>query len=962
MRLEINRMELGSHLWMMLLVPMLLLMPTSVGYAQEKIDFGRDIQPILAEHCYTCHGPDKESREAKLRLDVREIAVTVKRRGAAIVPGKPSASKLVKLILADDVDDQMPPEDFKKPLNQKQKQLLVKWIEQGAKYNTHWSFTSIDKPKLPARAFKDPAVKSFNEIDHFVQARLAKLNIKPAPEIDRAAYLRRVTQDITGLPPTIEQLDAFINDRSANAYEKVVDRLLNSIDYAERMAAIWLDNARYADSNGYQFDNTRKMWPWRDWVIGAYKKNMPFDQFVTEQLAGDLIPKATEDQKIATGFNRNHGFTIEGGVDGEEYRVMYINDKTTTAGTLFLGLTFECSRCHDHKYDPISTKEYYSLYAFFNTSAESGIGAKGRPIAPIIKKDGGNVMIMQEKARKTHVLIGGQFTQHGDEVQPDTPAALPPFGKRTRNRLGLARWLTAKENPLLARVTVNRAWQQFFGIGLFKTVDNLGIQGESPSHPQLLDWLATDFRDSGWDMHHLIKKIVLSATYRQNSKHRIELQDPDNRKLARGPTFRLPAESIRDQALAVSGLLMRKVGGPSVMPYQPAGIWEDLNAPSSHVEYYKQGSGSDLYRKSMYTFWRRAAMHPGMSVFDAPSRDVCSVKRATTNTPLQALALLHDPTYIEAARKLAEFVIRGGPAEDVRNEHDGDTPGNHFDVTGRISGVKIKDVSSQYSAKFAASNVVNGVGLTGNQHGAISDRIAWLNAGIKDTHTKGVGARITFDLGKNHDLASMHVWNYNESRGADLSRRGVKDVEILIDSNAAGKSFKSVGVMTLARANGKNDYRGKSYNFAAKRITIKNARLIRFNIKSTHGGDSELVGLSEVQFIRTQQPLPKTPKPLKVKKPTLKPKNKSQPGTPSIMIAQAFRRTLSRHATDRELALLNNLYRQRMARYRLNPRTAAKLLGVGDSPADSKLNAAQVAAMADVCLAIFNLSEAVTRK
>lgn len=706
---------------------------------EDAVDFARDVQPILANRCYACHGPDAKAREADLRLDVRGLAVDLE----AIVPGKPEASELVNRIFHEDADERMPPAEFKKTLTNTQKKILVRWIEQGAVYSKHWAFEPISE-EVPPAANSDG---SRSEIDRFVRARLKAQKTAPAPEANRATVLRRVTQDLTGLPPTLAELDAFLQDRSPDAFEKVVDRLLMSDDYAERMAAVWLDNARYADSNGYQFDNARTMWPWRDWVIRAYANNMPFDQFVTQQLAGDLLPDATQDQKIATGFNRNHGFTIEGGVIDEEYRVMYVNDKTTTAGTLFLGLTFECCRCHDHKYDPISTKEYYSLYAFFNSNAEGGVGKKGKPIEPAIEVDGGHVMIMQEKPRETFVLVGGQFDQVGEPVQPDTPTALPRFGDRPRNRLGLAAWLTDAENPLLARVTVNRVWQQLFGVGLVKTVDNFGIQGESPRYPQLLDWLAADFRDSGWDMHHLIRTIVLSATYRQSSKHRPNLEDPGNRLLARGPSFRLPAEMIRDQALAVSGLLTHKVGGPSVKPYQPSGIWEDLNAPASHAEVYQQDTGKALYRKSMYTYWRRAAMHPAMAVFDAPSRDVCSVLRSTTNTPLQALALLHDPTYIEAARKLAELVIKTDAAK----------------------------------------------------------------------------------------------------------------------------------------------------------------------------------------------------------------------GTTSATSA-ALRRTLSRAGTKRELALLDGLYRQRLAHYQSNSQAVEKLLRVGESPTDVQLDRAQIAALADVCLAIFNLSETITRK
>ncbi|MGB0326191.1 MAG: PSD1 and planctomycete cytochrome C domain-containing protein [Akkermansiaceae bacterium] len=604
----------------------------------------------MSDRCFACHGPDAKAREAKLRLDRQDDAVSDRDGEAVIVAGDSKASELVARILSDDESEVMPPPEFKKSLTSEEKKLLIRWIDEGAEYDQHWSFKPIRKPAVPSNE---------DAVDHFVREKLKKRGISPAPAAGREMLLRRITFDLTGLPPTVDELDAFLTDDSPQAYEKVVARLLASDDYAERMAAIWLDGARYADSNGFQFDNARRMWPWRDWVIEAFRKNMPFDRFVVEQLAGDLLPGATHEQKIATGFNRNHPFTIEGGVIAEEYRTMYVNDRTTTAGTLFFGLTLDCARCHDHKFDPISMKEYYQLFAFFNTSADGGIGKRGSPIGPAIKVGEGEVMVMEEKARETRVLNGGQFDQPSEVVLPDTPSVLPAFGNRPRNRLGLANWLIAEENPLLARVTVNRTWQQFFGTGLFKTVDNIGLQGELPSHPKLLDWLAADFRENGWDLHHLIRRIVLSETYRQDSRNRPSLQDPENRLLARGPSFRLPVEMIRDQALTVGGLLSRKIGGPSVKPYQPEGIWEDLNAPKSHAEVYQVGSGDDLYRKSMYTYWRRAAMHPGMAVFDAPNRDVCSVTRATTNTPLQALAMLHDPIYQEAARNLASLILKG---------------------------------------------------------------------------------------------------------------------------------------------------------------------------------------------------------------------------------------------------------------------------------------------------------------
>jgi len=624
-----------------------------------KISYNRDIRPILSDKCFTCHGPDSAARTASLRLDMAEDGDNYDgAHSSAAIPSDPDASELVARIHSKKPKLVMPPPETKQSLTENEKRLLVQWIKEGAVYETHWSFAPIVKHQ-PPQTEGDPW--SRNAVDRFVYARLAERAVKPSPEAGRIAWLRRVTQDLTGLPPTIDAIDAFVADTSADAYEKVVDGLLVSDDYAERMALIWLDNARYADSNGFQFDNRREMWPWRDWVIKAYQQNMRYDQFITEQLAGDLLPEPTEDQRIATGFNRNHPITIEGGVIEEEYRVMNVNDRTTTMGTLFMGLTLECCRCHDHKYDPLSIQEYYELFAFFNTSADAGIGVKDKPIAPFIAREGGQVMVMAEKPRQSFVLEAGQFDQYGPEVQPATPAVLPSWGERPRNRLGLAQWLLADKNPLLARVTVNRIWQQFFGMGLVKTPDNLGLQAEMPTHPELLDYLAADFRDSGWDLHHLTKQIVLSATYRQDATHRPELEDPENRLLARGATFRLPAELIRDQALFASGLLTEKIGGPSVFPYQPDGVWEDLNAPASHAEIYTQSKGDDLCRKSLYTYWRRAATHPAMTVFDGPSREVCSVKREATNTPLQALAMLHDPTYVEASRKLAELAIKARP-------------------------------------------------------------------------------------------------------------------------------------------------------------------------------------------------------------------------------------------------------------------------------------------------------------
>jgi len=712
---------------------------SSCALSAAPLDFGRDIQPILSNRCYACHGQDAETREGELRLDRRDDALAGGESGPAIVPGDPDASAMIARILNSDPDELMPPPKAKKPLTETEKKLLTQWVNEGAEYSRHWSFELIVKPEPPSITI---GAWPRTPVDSFVLTRLKDSNISPAPDSDRATYLRRVTFDLTGLPPTAEDLQNFLDDSSPTAYRNAVDRLLASDDHAERMTTIWLDNARYADSNGYQFDNARTMWPWRDWVISAYRQNMPYDQFVTEQLAGDLLKNPTQDQLIATGFNRNHGYSVEGGIVDEEYRVTYAMDKTNTAGTLFLGLTMECTSCHDHKYDPLSMGDYYSLYAFFNSSAEVGApgesGLKKKAAEPFVRykpvprnKNAPMVMIMQEKQRETFILNGGQFDQPGEKVEPLTPEVLPSFEAYPRNRLGLAQWLTSPENPLFARVTVNRFWQQFFGAGLVRTPDNFGLQGETPTHPKLLDWLAADFRESGWDMDHLIRQIVLSATYRQDSRYRPELDDSENRLLARGPSFRLPAEMIRDQALAISGLLERKVGGASVKPYQPDGVWEDLNALGQYAEKYEEGTGQDLYRKSMYTYWRRAAMHPGMSVFDAPNRNVCTVERSTTNTPLQALALLHGPTYIEAARKLAERVLKQEstePSAQINTAFQQVLTRPPNDKEQKILNAIYQDRLTQYQGNPAAADKLLAVGASGvdptferNQLAALAD-------------------------------------------------------------------------------------------------------------------------------------------------------------------------------------------------------------------------------------------------
>jgi hypothetical protein len=942
----------------------------------EKLDYNRDIRPILAEKCFTCHGHDPKNLQAGLRLNQRETAIGKLASGhRAIVPGNPQASELVKRIYSDAMS-RMPPASSQKVLSEAEKQTLKRWIAQGAEYKPHWAFVKPVRPPLPAVKLKSwPR----NSIDYFILARLEREGWKPSPEADRTTLIRRVSLDLTGLPPTPAEVDAFLKDKSPNAYEKVVDRLLASPRYGEQMAQSWLDGARYADSNGYQADYERFQWRWRDWVIDAFNRNMPFDQFTIEQIAGDMLPNATLDQKIATGFNRNHRINTEGGVIPEEWRVETVIDRVETTSAVWLGLTMGCARCHEHKYDPISHEEFYKFYAYFNNVPETGTGveqpvnhpplvkaptpeqqqqlaarnssrdkadaalsqrltanadkaaqwmladvqgekgtpsegliaryhlgtdssvvagtapqpkivgtvtndasrigtvvtdgnsfvdlgdvgdfdtkdtfsygawvnpakgegsplsrmdtksdyrgwdiflAGGRPAIHIINKwpsnalkivskemipndqwthilvtyDGSakpegmhlylngkpvafdvevsaltdtirtpvtakvgtrtgadgfvgkvsdvllykrvlsaeevrqvanadpartllsipaaqrtdaqkqeivrlwsaqndpeygklvaerdkaaqeamaldsqvtTVMVMEEmpKPRDCYVLVRGQYDKHGDPVTAGLPAAFPPLPPGApNNRLGLARWIASPDNPLTARVAVNRFWEKFFGVGIVSTSEDFGTRAEFPSHPELLDWLATEFIRRHWDMKALQKEIVMSATYRQSSKVTPQLTrlDPENRLLARGPRFRLTAEAIRDQALAASGLLVEKIGGPSVRPYQPDGIWDELNV-YGNLRNYQHDKGEGLYRRSLYTIWKRTAAPPLMTLFDAPGRETCRVRRARTNTPLQALALLNDVTYVEAARVLAQRMLtEGGSTPQAR--------------------------------------------------------------------------------------------------------------------------------------------------------------------------------------------------------------------------------------------------------------------------------------------------------
>lgn len=656
-----------------------------------SISYNFHIRPILSDKCFACHGPDINKREANLRLDDSASAyghLQDDEKSFVIVKGNPDASELYKRIVSDDPDFQMPiPDSHLGLLNEDEIGLVRKWIEQGAKYEKHWAFIAPAKKSVPEI---DNDKWSKNEIDKFVLHKLDQVGLPPNEESDKERLLKRVALDITGLPPSIEMMDRFMADESPDAYEKMVNELIASKAYGEKMAIHWLDVARYSDSYGYQDDNIRTQWPWRDWLIHAFNKNLPYDKFLTWQLAGDLLPDATMEQKLATAFLRNHKYTEEDGVVLEEYRTEYVIDKTKTFSKGVLGMTVECAQCHDHKYDPISQKDYFSLFAFFNNSKEVGfegivIGSKPAktPFLTIDESDIKNVMsfinkkdtgdlivsVMEERetVRKTFVLDRGVYDQPTTvEVKPSAPPAILPFDSASlpQSRLGLAAWTVSPNNPLTSRVFVNQLWQQFFGRGIVNTSGDFGMQGELPSHPELLDWLAVDFRENGWDIKRLVKMVVMSATYRQSAKASNEKLgvDPENIYLARGPRLRLPAELIRDVVLASSGMLVNTIGGPSVKPYQPKGIWEASSSGRGVLAVYRQDHDEKLYRRGIYTFIKLTAPPPSMIIFDASNRDQCEVTRSSTNTPLQALVMMNDPLVLEASRVLAEKMLSKDPS------------------------------------------------------------------------------------------------------------------------------------------------------------------------------------------------------------------------------------------------------------------------------------------------------------
>ncbi len=596
-------------------------------------------------------------------------------------------------MVSDNPDELMPPPDSKRKLKHFEKELIKKWIEQGAKFQKHWAFIIPIKKEVPQ---VEATEWQQNEIDGFILAKLEERKMLPSEKASNEILVRRISLDLTGLPPQPEQVQKLISGSSAELVSRAIDEFLALPSYGERMTQSWLDVARYADSHGYQDDSYRTMWPWRDWVIHAFNENLPYDEFLSWQLAGDLYPDATKEQILATGFNRNHPITQEGGVIQEEYRTNYVLDRTNTLGKGILGLTLECARCHDHKYDAISQKNYYELFSFFNHVDEKGLqmdavqaakkkyfadppymeltSSETEGVLSFINLEKGKeikVMVMNDSApRDTFVLNRGNYDEPTDTVRANTPQAIYPFPEAyPKNRLGLAKWVTDKNNPLTAKVLVNRIWGMLFGRGLVETMEDFGVQGSLPTHPELLDWLAADFVEHNWDIKYLLKKIMLSATYQQSSELRPELKiaDPENKFLARAQRFRMSGEMIRDYILTTSGLLNTEIGGPSVKPYQLDGLWEETNAGGDRgtLTKYVADQGEDLYRRSLYTLWKRTLPPPNMTLFDAPTRDFCEVRRQKTNTSLQALALQNDIQVLEATRVLSQRTI----AENQENNN-----------------------------------------------------------------------------------------------------------------------------------------------------------------------------------------------------------------------------------------------------------------------------------------------------
>lgn len=714
----------------------------SVLLAEEKpVDFAREILPVLSDKCFVCHGPDTRKKDL-VRLDSFEGATRDLEGYKAINPEAPAESEIIARI--NDADDPMPPEDAEKQLTADERNLIERWIKQGGKYAKHWAFVPPVKPTPPSKG---------HPIDAFVKQQFPE-GAGFAQAAGRSTLARRLALVLTGLPPEPELLDSYLNDNSTNAYERLVERLLADPKYGEHQARYWLDAVRYGDTHGLHLDNKRGIYPYRDWVVRALNNNMPLDRFIEWQLAGDLHPNPSTEQLIATGYVRMNPTTSEGGVIPAEFQAKNNFDRTETLGTVFLGMTMICSRCHTHKYDPITQTEYYELMAFFNSTTEGPLDGNKYEYAPVIKvprdqvswndwqrlqterdellaeaaltfqnpqgiasearqkwdkadNDARLAMVIDEngpwkkagltiyesakrlakrsgdaekaftttlvakelgKPRETKLLQRGEYNlPTGNLLQPGVLNVMGNLPKGApRNRLGLAKWLTSRDQPVVARVLVNRIWQRVFGEGLVRTPEDFGLQGQHPTHPELLDWLAVELQDSNWDLKHMLRLMVRSETFRQSSALRPALNDPENKLFARGPRFRLDAEVLRDIALWASELLDPHMGGEGVKPYQPAGMWKALSHPASNTKNYKADSGRMVYRRSLYVYWKRTSPHPMMTLFDAPNRETSCVKRSRTNTPLQSLGLLNETQRVEMARMFAERLLKERATDDQR--------------------------------------------------------------------------------------------------------------------------------------------------------------------------------------------------------------------------------------------------------------------------------------------------------
>ncbi|MDC0066233.1 MAG: PSD1 and planctomycete cytochrome C domain-containing protein [Verrucomicrobiales bacterium] len=731
-------MNFKIHLNHKVAIALLLVGSNSLESAESnKVDFAKQILPILSNKCFACHGPDSK-KPSELRLDSYQAATADRDGTKAIDPKDLSESEI--LFRIHDEEDPMPPLDAEKQLTDSEKSLLSSWISSGGQYAKHWAFV------LPIKE------KGKTNIDQFVGEKLKEQEVDFSSEAPRSVLARRAALVLTGLPPEPQQLSEFLADKKPGAYERYVDSLLSSSRYGEHQARYWLDAVRYGDTHGLHLDNKRGIFPYRDWVIKAFNNNLPFDKFITWQLAGDLLPEPTLEQRVATGFVRMNPTTAEGGAIPKEFQAKNSFDRTENFGTVMLGSTMTCARCHTHKYDPVEHVEYYQLLAFFNSTSEGSMDGNRYEYAPVLKapsngtdwakwasleKERDNViqnsiklvsakslpgindleewskidkstqikqiadpngpwkshnlhartielnksiedlqktftttLVAQElpKPRETRILERGEYNMPiGDPLEPDVPAVMGSFPEGApKNRLGLAQWLTSRDQPLVSRVLINRVWQRTFGYGLVRTPEDFGLQGEQPTHPELLDWLALEFQDSGWDLKHMLKLMVHSRTFKQDSKIRKELQDPDNRLLARGQTYRLDAEVIRDIGLWAGNILNDRMGGEGVKPYQPDGLWSALMHPASNTKKYVRDKNDKIYQRSIYVYWKRTSPHPMMTLFDAPDRESSCVMRSRSNTALQSLGLLNETQRVEMSRKLAERLIKSTDSDERR--------------------------------------------------------------------------------------------------------------------------------------------------------------------------------------------------------------------------------------------------------------------------------------------------------